>query len=273
VRPRRIVAVLQSGGVIVGDPEKGMIVRRTPLAFTTRFAAWARTPGGVAALMDGPPLRLVAVGRSGLVRSASLRRIRPAVSGYPGLVVDPRGRRVLVFAASAPVAEVSLRTMRVRYHRVLLPRPRGTPRPRAATTSRGGLWLWNGLAAVFGEDSSAPAGVHVVDTKTWTARTVDPGAGSAQLAAGRLLVYTSDRFVRRAAGVGLRVYARDGRRLVSHLLGRQALEVEVAGSRAYAYPAVGRSRALHVVQARSGAIVRTTAPPPRGYDLQILGGP
>jgi hypothetical protein len=166
-------------------------------------------------------------------------------------------------AGTAPIAEVELRTMRVRYHRVAL------PRARSARSSRDALWLGNGLLAVSGQNSPrAPAGVHVVDTRTWTARTVDRRAGQAKLVAGRLLVHTD---FPRESGIGLRVYTRDGGRLVRHVLGGQALDVEVAGSRAYAYRIAGRRRALYVIDARSGSVVRTTRPPPRRSDLEILG--
>lgn len=269
VRPRRIVAVLQSGGIIVADPATGAIVRRTPLPYTTRYGAWAQTRAGVAVLMGSRRLRLVVAGASGAVRTARLRRMRRAVTGSPGLAVDPRGRRAFVVAAGAPVTEVDLRTMRVRYHRVGLPRPRRGP---AAIRSRDALWLEKGLVAVSGYDSrGAPAGVHVVDTKTWTARTVDRRAGQAEITAGRLLVYSSDAFTPRARRVGLRIYTRDGSRLISHLFANQTLDVEVADARAYAYRIGGRRRALHVVDARSGRIVRTTRPPPREHDLDILG--
>ena len=269
VRPRRIVAVLQRGGIVVADPATGAIVRRTPLPFRSRFDAWARTRGGVAALMNGSPLRLVVAGGSGAVRVAGLRRIRPAVNGFPGLAVNRRGRRAFVVAAGAPVAEVDLRRMRVRYHRAALPRPR---RRAGGVRSRDALWLGKGLLAVFGYDSrGAPAGVRVVDTNTWTARTVDRRAGQAKLAAGRLLVYSSDAFTPRMRRVGLRVYTRDGSRLISDLLANQSLDVEVAGGRAYAYRTGGRRRVLHVVEARSGRVVRTTRPPPREHDVDLLG--
>jgi hypothetical protein len=251
-RPRRIVAVVHGGGILVADPVTGAIVRRTPLPFTTRLGEWEQAPGGLALLMNGRPLRLVLVDASGSARVADLERIRPAVNGYPGLALDRRGRRALVVAAGAPVAEVDLRTMRVRYHRVRFPR---SP-PARRTSARDVLWLGNGLMAVSGDNAAGrPAGVHVVDTKTWTARTVEARAGRALLAAGRLLVHTPEAFRSRAPGVGLRVYSRDGRRLVGHLLGSQTMDVEVAGGRAYAYRAGGRRRSLHVIRARTGRIV------------------
>jgi hypothetical protein len=275
MRPRRIVAALQlRRGIIVVDPKTGAIVRRTPLPLSPRFGAWARTPAGLAFLTEGRALRLVVADAAGSVRIAPLRRIRPRRSGFPGLAVDRRGRRVLVFAARAPAAEVDLRTMHVRYHRVAWPRPLRRRQGQARRSSRGAVWLGKGLVAVFGQDSaSTPAGVQIVDTRTWKVRTVDRNADRARLAAGRLLVYRSGVLTPRAAGVGLRVFTRDGRRLVSHLLGTEVLEVEVAGGRAYAYRLGGRSRALHVVHARSGTIVRTGRPPPRAYEVDILHRP
>ena len=96
-------------------------------------------------------------------------------------------------------------------------------------------------------------------------------AGQAEITAGRQLVYSSDAFTPRARRVGLRIYTRDGSRLISHLFANQTLDVEVADAGAYAYRIGGRRRALHVVDARSGRIVRTTRPPPREHDLDILG--
>jgi hypothetical protein len=66
--------------------------------------------------------------------------------------------------------------MGVRYHRV--PTPDDGRRREA-------LWLGHGRLAVSGDPN---AGVTVIDTSTWTARTVAAGATSARLAGGRLLV-------------------------------------------------------------------------------------
>ena len=281
LRPRRIVAVLQRGGIVVADPVTGTIVRRQPLPFNAYAPPSARIPGGgFAVLMDGRPPGLVVTDAEGRVRVAALRRF-PGARGAPGLAVDRRGMRAFAVAAGAQVAEVDLRTMRVRYRRVALPRPRRAPPGRVLFTYRDALWLGRGLVAVSGTDQlnrpigalgvgeTFPAGVHLIDTRDWSTRTVQGRAGRALRAAGRLLVYTPDL---PTPGVGLRVYSLDGRRLVSHLLGTQGLDVELAGDRAYAYRGTGRSRALHVLRARSGTLIRTVAPPPRGYEIDILDG-
>lgn len=202
--PRRIIAVLQSGGIVVADPVTGTIVRRLPLPFTALGPPSARTPAGFAVLMDSRLLQLVVVSAQGRVRTAGLRGIRHGPRGLAGLAVDRRGSRAFVYAAGGPVAEVSLRTMRVRYRRVVMPRRRRGPRGRRLTSAREALWLGRGLVAVFGEDhvsgpggrlrggATFPAGVHVIDTETWTARTVESRAARTRLAAGRLLVHTWD---------------------------------------------------------------------------------
>jgi hypothetical protein len=150
------------------------------------------------------------------------------------------------------------------------------------TSEREALWLGRGLVAVFGDDLLAdrggsprgtfPSGITLIDTDSWTARVLERRASRARVAAGMLLVYTSEMSTTRR-GVGLRVYSRDGRRLVSHLLGTQALNVEAAGRYAYAYRSDGGSRALHIVRARSGRLIRTVTPPPRGYDIELLSSP
>ena len=150
-------------------------------------------------VMAGRPPQLVVADAEGRVRVVALRRFPRGARATPGLAVDRRGRRALAFAAGAPVAEVDLRTMRVRYRRVALPRPRRAPPGRARTSHRDALWLGRGLVAVSGSDyvsgpdgsfrgsESFPAGVHLVDTGDWSARTVEPRAGRALLAGGRLL--------------------------------------------------------------------------------------
>ena len=99
-----------------------------------------------------------------------------------------------------------------------------------------------------------------------------PGATSARPAGGRLLVYSEPAF--RSRGVGLRVYTRDGRRLVRHLFGDQHMEVEVLGADVAVFrPHEFRARATEIVRARTGALLRTVARPPRGYEVSVLSSP
>jgi hypothetical protein len=255
--PRRIVGVLQRGGVILADPVTETVIRSRDLPFQPFGPPVARTSEGLAVLMRSRPPQLVVVNAHGDVRSVALPRIERGAA----LAAAPRGKRAFVTSAGGPVAEVSLRTMTVRYHRV--PTPHGARRREA-------LWLGHGRLAVSGDPN---AGVTVIDTSTWTARTVAPGATSARLAGGRLLVY-SQAFRPRSRGVGLRVYTRDGRRLVRHLFGDRMLEVEVLGEGVAVFrPDEFRARATEIVRARTGALVRTVARPPRGDEVSILSSP
>ena len=259
LRPRRIVGLVMGGEVILADPVTETVIRSSDLPF--RRPSWppvARTSEGLAVLMRRPrPPHLVVVNAHGDVRIVALRRI----GRRPGLAAARRGGRAFVVAAGGLVAEVNLRTMGVRYHRV--------PSLRATGSSEA-VWLGRGLLAAVNDRG----GVQVIDTRTWNARTVSLRATRARLAAGRLLLWSDGDFGRRRGGVGLSVYSRDGRRLVRHLFGKRELVVEVAGEHAYALrPGAPSARAVHVVRARTGELVGTVAPPPRGYEVQILSSP
>jgi hypothetical protein len=248
--PRRIVGVFHGGGVIAADPVTGTIRRTTPLGFQVYAPPVARTSVGLVLLKDARLPRLARVNAFGDVSVAELPRIGPGA----GLAADGRRARAYVVSSGEPVAEVNLRTMGVRYHRVRMP---------GAVGRLDALWLGRGKFAV----TDIRGGVHVIDTRTWRARIVSRRATSARMAAGRLLVWSETE------RVGLDVYTRDGRRLVRHLLGKRELTVEVAGRTAYAFNPFGRRGRAWVVRARTGRLVRTTAGPPRGYELDVLSSP
>ena len=257
LRPRRIVGVLQRDGVIVVDPAAGTVVRSRDLPYNVYAPPVARTSEGLAVLIDANPPRLIRVNADGDVGSLALTRIGRGA----GLAAAGRGARVFVVSAEGPAAEVDVRTMDVRYHRV-------ASRPRTGSTEA--LWLGRGLLGAVSERG----GVQVIDTSSWSARTISLRATRARLAAGRLLLWSDGELGPRRAGVGLRVHTRDGRRLVRHLFGERKLAVEVAGPNAFVLPPWSRrSRATQVVRVRTGGVVGSAASPPRGYDAQILSAP
>jgi hypothetical protein len=291
--PRRLAAVLQSSVVIVVDPATGTILRRWELGLGEQLLPrQARTPDRLAVLLAPPtgvgPARLAVVGREGRLRTVLLAGIRIGdrssccwtIPERAGLAVDPARERAFAFAAGAPAAEVDLQTMRVRSHPIvglrLAPPPRspqGSDMVHASWLDA--RWLGNGLVAVAGEHLSAvgqtdtriPAGVAIVDTRSWRARTLPVRASAACPIAGKLLVYAGARWaVPTGPGIGVRVYDLDGRQR-QHLLGdEQVAGVLAAGGYVYARSAT----ALWVIDYRSGAIIRTLPPTPGSLDL--LGG-
>jgi hypothetical protein len=164
------------------------------------------------------PARLAVVDAHGGIRAVRLPQIAAGFQepadwnsvgastrrAQPGLAVDPAGRRAFVVAADAPVAQVDLASLGVAWHR-LEPRPGLLARladwllPAAEAKSvhgpvRMAAWLGGGLLAVWGHDDTPPAargstveqwrrpaGLQVIDTRTWTATTIHPNASGAVL--------------------------------------------------------------------------------------------
>jgi hypothetical protein len=224
------------------------------------------------------PARLAVVDARGRVRTVSLPAFaagwqEPADFGapdastrrvQPGLAVDPEGRRAVVVAAGTRVAEVDLDGLGVVLHPLeprvgLLRRLAGWLLPAAEAKSvhgpvRKAAWLGHGLLAVWGQDETRPvpqgsvyeqwlrpAGLQLVDTRTWRATTIHPNASGAVLAGGRLLAFgrllgppadpDAGEPVHRT--YGLTVFGPGDRRPV-HLFGaRQVNWLQVNGARAY----------------------------------------
>lgn len=284
--PDRLVAVLQSGEVVVIDPALGEVVRRWDLSARARFyfPTSAQAQGMLVAVLAGSgrprPARLVVVDGDGRLRSTRLRRVRvgdrrigngPILSQSAGLALDPAGNRAFVSGAKGRVAVVDLDTMRVRYRRVRGPAGTGGAGGRVLLGDRRALWLGRGRLALVGRDyvrtrrgriARVPSGVQVVDTRRWTARTIAGRASAARIAAGRLLAYQPSQTM---VGAGLGIHTRTGRQL-HHLLGTRALDVQAAGRRAYA---IGQ-RTVRVVDVRSGKVVHTARRPPGVAEIELL---
>jgi hypothetical protein len=278
--PRRVLAVVVTPGccgagdtiVAAVDAVRRRVIWRRRLGGSLQ--AGERLRRGLL-LVLGPrgravgPSRLVRVGSRGGIRSQPLPEIRSGVAPYgfatqvwdPALAIDPSRRRAFVVQAHAPLAEIDLRTLQVRWHPV-------EAVTRAAEAlggpTRHALWLGRGLLAVTGFDShfspgdhpggvrgwQTPAGLTLVDTRRWRARTIDPRTTDAQLVSGTLLASSFLFDSRRQApyGSGLTGYSIDGRRKF-HLFGKAPLAgVEPLGSRAL----VGAQRASVLIDARTG---------------------
>jgi hypothetical protein len=237
------------------------------------------------------PARIVAVGADGGVRTQRLDAIRagatyeegaPAQNWVPALAVDAAAERAFVVGSGQQLADVDLRTLGVLYHELrepasLLGRALGWLQPAAAAKgpiggpTRRAAWLGNGLLAIGGDDvhvavhprgidvSSKPFGLKIVDTRTWSVRTLDPGATGFVHASGVLLAYggSYDEQYRPRGGIGLTAYTLDGTRLY-HLFGESPLFwAEVAGANAYV-AAEGKIVAVDIAR---GRVVRSLAGP------------
>jgi hypothetical protein len=167
---------------------------------------------------------LAVVDAEGSVRAATLSQttvgtIFPEDGSDPigtvrraGLAVDPQGGRAFVVGAGEPVAEVDLATLAVSYHSLahpsLLQRLLGWLEPAAQAKGLNGplrdaVWLGDGLLAVAGSDEHTwvdsdgqwheqrtPAGLQLVDTRDWRARTIQADATWCRVVAGLLQTTT-----------------------------------------------------------------------------------
>jgi hypothetical protein len=293
--PRRVLAVVVTPGccgagdtIVAGvDAGRRRVVWRRALGGSLQ--AGERFRGGLL-LVLGPrgsvgASRLVQVGPRGGIRSAALPEIRSGIessgrvteSWDPGLAVDRSSGRAFVVQAEAPVAEVDLSTFQVRSH------PLGL-RARAADAvvgpTRQALWLGRGLLAVTGSDSSpstggpegggsgraAPAGLTLVDTQRWRARTIDPRATDAALVSDTLLAssFLFDSLSQTTMGSGLTGYSVDGRRKF-HIHGEAAITgVQPLGTKAL----VGRLDGVTLIDARSGRELQRF----RRFTMSLLAG-
>lgn len=249
------------------------------------------------------PSRLVTVDADGHVRSAALTEIRSGLGGSagnasgrfvtevwnPGLAVDPHGARAFVVQAGEPIAEVDLRSLQVRYHSLsepisLLGRLHDWLEPKAEAKAdegptRQALWLGRGLLAVTGFDGHAgldprggqaewatPAGLKLIDTRTWSVRTLDAHVTNAVLASGTLFAFGIlwDSRSQRLTGSGLTGYNRDGSRRF-HLYGDDPISAAqpLLGSRIL----VGGSAGSRLFRRGAGALLDTRT----GHELRRIG--
>jgi hypothetical protein len=273
------------------DPHARRVLHRQRLPGPV--LASGHLPGGLVLLLAPDrgigPATLAVVDDDARIRTVTLSRIDAGDESvetgalpvdrqaFPGLAVDPAGRRAYVVAAGAPVAEVDLTTLRIAYHRLARP---ASPLRRLANwllppaeakgatdgPVRSALWLGEGLLAVAGSDAEAsntkqgarevqrPSGLQLIDTRTWTVRTLDPHTSGIVLAGGRLFAtgWRYDSNDGEPKGYGLTIYGPGDRRPV-HLMGSDEVwGVQVHGDLAY----VLRGSGYSVVDLRSNRVLR-----------------
>lgn len=276
---RKIVAVLRGAG-----PNMLEVVEVDAVAHTVRsrrrFAGVvleARAhPNALVALLGRTdkiaPVRLLVV-QAGRTRVTRLDRVRagtvwrrgnPPVgtSRIPALALGAAGT-AYVADPSGLVAKVPLGTLRPTYRAL-----RGGFAKVVNYSQRRALALGGGLLAITGMDASPagtrPAGLELVDTRTWRSRLVEPGATEAWASEAGLLVTGSswDARSRKLTSMGLAVLDRTGGARLRLFGDSYAWVGAVVQSRAYVQ--VGAQSELAVVDLVSGRVVgRRTAPLPR----------
>lgn len=284
VAPNRVLAVVNTpygARVVAIDPLAGRVVRRTKLRRPFAYAV-ARLPDGFAFLL-GPrrglaPVQVAVVDAEGGVRIATVSAAIGSVSRgsgagmvleryTPGFTVDPVGRRAYVVNAGDLIVEVDLETLAVTY-----PGPLRTLAKSIAGSYRDARWLGGGLIAVSGSDKATgaaagvrptPAGLRIVDVRSWMTRTVDPAAEGFDVAGELLLVMSSEsRYALRATAYSL--------------AGRERYRLDLAGSTwmrkqgrlGYAC----RNDALRsVVDLVTGSVLRSGFPPATRCPTLLVG--
>jgi hypothetical protein len=238
------VALGRQAELMVVDPLARRVVRHVELPTPAVWAS-GRTSDALALLLvagEGTiaPARLAVVDAEGALRSVAVDRI---VAGSvvdegetpqsrivnAGLAVDPTEGRAFVVPASGPVAEVDLETLEVSYHELdpasLLGRflrwlqPSAQAKGPSEGPTRQARWLGNGLIAVSGtdhafvrdangevENTSTPAGLRLIDTRTWTTRMLDPDASDFVLGPSILVAHDGLR----SSHPGFRAFGFDG---------------------------------------------------------------
>ena len=300
VAPRALLVVDQASIALV-DPAAMRVEWRKTLPESVRPflpEQEARGPSGLVLLV--PPLdgsvgdtTLVNIDVSGRVRSVVLAQIQsgtedPAGNSLfhgsePGLAVDPVGNTAYVVEGDGAVAAVDLVNMTVSYHDP--PRTLAHADKVLAGPTRDAVWLGNGLLAVTGANANGwldtnnayqetvdPAGLTIVDTRTWTARLVDPRISSVTFADGLLMAAgeswdtTTGSSASKPIGTGLSAYTAAGV-LVFHLLGQAPVQqVFVTGGDAYALG----PRTMSVVKLASEAVLNTLAAHPATAPTPLL---
>jgi hypothetical protein len=285
---RRLLAVQEiccseAQRVLAIDAGTGRITARRPLGGTVIQLTRTRTELVmlVAPAQRVGPAKLVVADGSGLTsiplaQLAAGSKLLPSETHrvdqrLPGLAIDPATRRAFV-VGSGLVAVVDLNSLAVSYHPVGLrarrPASVETQHKTASGYFRSTRWLGGGLLAIAGSDTEAnqsqPTGLVLVDTRRWSARTVDEGATGFVLA-DRLLLATGSTVDSNGGttSIGLAAYGFDGIPRFRLFEGRNAWMAQAYGGRAYVgvARADGSQEPLQVVELGTGRVVADRAEP------------
>jgi len=199
------------------DAARGRVLFRTRFGQRLALMSTATSHGSAALLFESSNLlarhaRLTVVSATGTVRSVTLRfgAVRTTRLLAAALAVDAGSSRAYVVLSGGRVAVIDLRTLRVAYH-VVHPLPHESTATdwvtfRAARFGRHFLVV-SGLI-VGGEPRDRPAGIAVIDTRTWRGRLLDRSATGFGVVGDTVIT----------SGKGITAYGEDGARRY-HLIG------------------------------------------------------
>jgi len=238
------------------------------------------------------PARLAVVDTEGNVRVVTVERVlvgtvfeeeseddHRARTIHPGFAVDPESRRAFLVPPSGPLAEIDVQTLSVSYreleHPSLLRRFLRWLEPAAQAKGidgpmRDARWLGEGMLAVSGTDYAmqrdaqgneievgAPAGVTLVDTRSWRATMLSAGSSGFAVAPGLVIAQGGrwDAGEQRMVGPGILAFGLDGRERWS-LPQPAGGGLDPAGGLGLGYVWLGQGR-LQVVDLATGNALRT----------------
>jgi hypothetical protein len=267
--------------LLVVDPTTRRVAARAPLWFDT--LGTATLPDAIAYLASPSnrigPASVTVIGADGNSQlfvpfsRISAGRHWHKVHGVqvlelrqPGFTVDPSRRVAYVVASSTLAAELDLRTGAVAYHTIAA----GSARRLAQIdkefngATRYARWLGNGRIAVAGTRytrsntasivTAKPAGVALLDTRTWRMQTLDPAA-SGFVADGNYLLALERRVVK--------AFTTDGALRTTIPAAGGVLYAQLFDGLAY----VWTQKSVTIVDLDAGGVVATLARP----QLYLIG--
>jgi hypothetical protein len=181
----------------------------------------------------------------------------------PGFAADPQGTAAVAVTAGSRAVSVDLDSMAVTPH--VLARTTQRVAKSIEGPQRYARWVGGGLVAVSGSDwsmtssgavAARAAGVRLLDTGTWTTRTLDAEASAFSLAPGVVVAFGGSWSGPTHTYTGVRAYALDGTLRWSLYDGQDAY-APVRGPYAYVERFIGTNRPEHidVVDPATGTIL------------------
>jgi hypothetical protein len=247
---RRVVARRSLGGSVeqIGSTRDALVVLVAPAHSIGAARLAVVTPRGAVRVV-----RLKGVLAGTKLVSASPYRARVH---RPGLALNPDGATAFV-VDEATVAKIDLRSLAVSYH-TFSRSPAAHVKVFDGPT-RVARWVGGGIIAVSGIDglgtSIRPFGLDLLDTRSWTAKTIDPGATG--------FVLTGESLLATGSSVGLSAYDLNGKKRFQLFDGQSAWVSQVYGGVAYVgiAGADAARRPLQAVDLTAGRVVGERADP------------